>query len=139
MHEKRFFTVLAAGVLCCWFWIRSGSPQISDDEPAAAQAQNLTVTLLGTGGGPPVSLQRVEPSTLVEARSEKLLFDCGRGLALRLTQAGKPLDGITKLFLTHLHSDHVIDIPDLFLSPGVGNPEVGILAFSSSGLVSPIP
>jgi ribonuclease Z len=27
------------------------------------------------------------------------------------------MDGVTKLFITHLHSDHIVDVPDLYLTP----------------------
>lgn len=77
----------------------------------------MKVILLGSGGGPPVRLKRWGPSTLVEAGKEKLLFDCGRGVLLRLKQAGLGEDEVTKVFLTHLHSDHTVDLPDLLLSP----------------------
>jgi ribonuclease Z len=50
-------------------------------------------------------------------RNQKLLFDCGRGATIRLTQAGVNLGQVSKLFLTHLHSDHVVSIPDLYLTP----------------------
>jgi ribonuclease Z len=49
-----------------------------------------------------------------------LLFDCGRGATIRLTQAGVALGSVGRLFLTHLHSDHVVQIPDLFLAGWVG-------------------
>jgi ribonuclease Z len=75
------------------------------------------VTLLGTGAGPPVNLDRYEAGTLVEAGGQKLLFDCGRGVTFRLAQAGVNLAEIHRVFLTHLHSDHVVGIPDLFLTP----------------------
>ncbi len=77
----------------------------------------IKVTLLGTAAGPPVYLDRYEAATLIEAGSQKLLFDCGRGVTFRLTQAGVNLGQVRRLFLTHLHSDHVIGIPDLFLTP----------------------
>ncbi|HWR16285.1 MAG TPA: MBL fold metallo-hydrolase [Terriglobales bacterium] len=80
----------------------------------------IKVTILGSGAGPPVRLDRYGPSILVEAGSETLLFDCGRGALIRMTQAGVPLEKITKLFLTHLHSDHIVDIPDLLLTPWSG-------------------
>jgi ribonuclease Z len=64
-----------------------------------------------------MDVDRYGPSILIEAGSEKLLFDCGREASLRLTQAGVSLGVITKIFLTHLHSDHVIGLPDLFLTP----------------------
>lgn len=80
----------------------------------------VRVTLLGTGVGPPVSLRQFGASTLVEAAGKRLLFDCGRGATIRLTQAGVPLGSVGRLFLTHLHSDHVVQIPDLFLAGWVG-------------------
>jgi ribonuclease Z len=83
---------------------------------SAPPEKTIKVTLLGTAAGPPVRLTRYQMSTLVEAGGERLLFDCGRGTTLRLAQAGVPMDGVTKVFITHLHSDHIIDIPDLYLS-----------------------
>jgi ribonuclease Z len=76
--------------------------------------------LLGTGVGPPVNLQQFGASTLIEAGSERLLFDCGRGATLRLAQVGVPIGSISRLFLTHLHSDHVVQIPDLLLTGWAG-------------------
>lgn len=82
---------------------------------AHAQAQpDIRVTLLGTGTPSPI-INRFGPSILVEAGSEKLVFDCGRGCPIRLQQTGVRL-GDVKLFLTHLHSDHVNGIVDLWLT-----------------------
>ncbi|WLE98896.1 MAG: MBL fold metallo-hydrolase [Candidatus Electrothrix communis] len=55
-------------------------------------------------------------STLVEAGDKRFLFDCGRGSTIRLRQLGIPLGSINKVFLTHLHSDHLIQLPDIFLA-----------------------
>ena len=86
----------------------------------AASSDNLKVVLLGTGLGPPVNLRQYGASTLIEAGGVRLLFDCGRGATIRLAQVGVPLGSINRLFLTHLHSDHVIQIPDLLLTGWVG-------------------
>ena len=75
----------------------------------------IKVTLLGTGAPVP-SMERFGPSILVEAGGMKLLFDCGRGAGQRLWQMKTPLGQINYLFLTHLHSDHVVGIPDLWLT-----------------------
>jgi ribonuclease Z len=75
---------------------------------------DFKVTLLGTSTPNPLP-DRFGPSTLVEAGGEKLLFDCGRGATIRLWQLRIPL-GTVKLFITHLHSDHTVGIPDLWLT-----------------------
>jgi len=82
---------------------------------ATASARDFKVTLLGTGNPRPV-MSRFGPSILVEAGKEKLLFDCGRGATQRLYQLNIPFEEITGLFLTHLHSDHTVGIPDLWLT-----------------------
>lgn len=83
-------------------------------------SDKLKVILLGSGAGPRVDLQQFGPSILIEAGEERLLFDCGRGATLRMAQAGISHGSISRLFLTHLHSDHVIQIPDLLLTGWVG-------------------
>ena len=84
--------------------------------PVEAKPEGLKVILLGTGVGPPVRLDQYGASTLVEAGGKRLLFDCGRGATIRLVQAGIPTSSITRVFLTHLHSDHIIQLPDLLLT-----------------------
>jgi ribonuclease Z len=85
--------------------------------------QDIRVTLLGTAGGPRAFVDKAGISTLVEAGGERLLFDAGRGGMQRLVQAGLPMNAVSKLFLTHLHSDHVIGVPDLMLTPWSAAPE----------------
>ncbi len=97
--------------------------KISEQSGSVIQSvspDSLKVVLLGTGVGPPVNLRQYGASTLVEAGNVRLLFDCGRGATLRLAQVGVPLGSISRLFLTHLHSDHIIQIPDLLLTGWVG-------------------
>src|SRR5215467_7953363 len=78
-----------------------------------AAAQEIRVTLLGTGT-PIVNFNRFGMSTLVEAGSQKLLFDAGRGVVLRLQQKGASIREINGIFVTHLHSDHLTGLPDLY-------------------------
>ena len=75
----------------------------------------LKATLLGTGAPVP-SIERFGPSILVGAGGQKLLFDAGRGASQRLWQLKIALGKIDALFLTHLHSDHIVGIPDLWLT-----------------------
>lgn len=85
------------------------------------QAQEIEVTLLGTGRPDPV-IDRFGPSTLVQAGGELLVFDAGRGATQRLWQLGIPLSRVSGLFITHLHSDHVVGIPDLWLTSWLPTP-----------------
>ena len=83
--------------------------------PVIAQGQQIRVTLLGTGCPPPV-MNRFGPSTLVEAGEQKFVFDAGRGALQRLRELAVPWQDIQGVFLTHLHSDHVVGFPDLWLT-----------------------
>lgn len=82
---------------------------------AAAQGQEIKVTLLGTGC-PPAVMNRFGPSILVEAGEQKFLFDAGRGALQRLNQVKVRWRDVQGVFLTHLHSDHVVGFPDLWLT-----------------------
>ncbi|MCI4646364.1 MAG: MBL fold metallo-hydrolase [Hyphomonadaceae bacterium] len=85
--------------------------------PSAVAAElDFTVTILGSGT-PIASRTQVGAAILVKAGSQTLLFDCGRGCTSRLAQYDLSLGPqIDKLFLTHLHSDHIVGIPDLWLN-----------------------
>lgn len=73
------------------------------------------VTLLGTGTPMPRP-DRFGPSTLIEAGTQKLLVDAGRGATIRLYQLGVPIGELRALLLTHYHSDHTNGIPDVWLT-----------------------
>jgi ribonuclease Z len=79
------------------------------------QGQIIKVTLLGTGTPLPV-MERFGPSILIEAGEQKFLFDAGRGALQRLTQTNVKYREIQGVFFTHLHSDHVVGFPDLWLT-----------------------
>ena len=81
----------------------------------SAQDQTLNVTLLGTGDPVP-RVDRFGPAILVEAGSQRLLFDAGRGVSQRLVQLDIPLSALDAVFITHFHSDHLSGLPDLWLT-----------------------
>src|ERR1043165_4379945 len=81
----------------------------------------LKVLLLGTAGGPRSRAQGLGISTLVLAGPERLLFDCGRGMTTGMVSLGINPADVTKVFLTHLHSDHIISLPELYLFPWASN------------------
>ena len=71
-------------------------------------AMAVKVTLLGTGVGIPHS-GRSQSSLMMEGQGT-LLFDCGAGSLLRLSQAGAMVPQLDAVFLTHLHLDHSSDL-----------------------------
>src|SRR5260370_35958023 len=81
----------------------------------------MKVTVLGKGTPTP-RLGSFSASTLVEAGPERLIFDLGRGSTIRLFQKKIPLGSITAHFITHLHSDHVVGLPDMWLTGWLGTP-----------------
>lgn len=87
----------------------------------AAGENDFEVVMLGTGTPPPF-MHRFGPSTLVKVNGKMLLFDVGRGATQRLWQKKIPLGAIDQVFLTHLHSDHVVGMPDLMLTGWLTSP-----------------
>jgi ribonuclease Z len=82
----------------------------------------MRITLLGTGSPLP-DPNRAGPATLVEAGGLQLLFDCGRGVLMRLAAAGLPSPALLAAqFLTHLHPDHVSDFNDVVTTRWVTSP-----------------
>jgi ribonuclease Z len=96
-------------VLISFGQVKTGMDSLRANPPV------IKITLLGTGTPPPL-MERFGPSILVQAGSETLLFDAGRGCLQRLRQINVSYAKITALFLTHLHSDHIVGLSDLWLT-----------------------
>jgi ribonuclease Z len=54
--------------------------------------------------------------TLVRTGDIALQFDAGRSTVMRLMEAGTPPHALTAVFLTHVHSDHVVGLPDVAMT-----------------------
>ena len=93
---------------------------------AAAPPGNTRVILLGTKGGPTPGPYRAQPATVILIGGHGYLVDCGNGVAQQLAKAGVALPAVEQVFVTHNHSDHVIDAGTF-----------AVLAWGS-GLVHPI-
>ncbi len=90
---------------------------------AASGPARTRLVLLGTAGGPtywPGSTRRSTSSALMVGDATYMV-DCGDGAGKRLQEAmerpgpGDSFRSLRALFLTHLHSDHTVDYPNLFL------------------------
>ena len=82
---------------------------------SASNADFIKVTVLGTGSPRP-SVDRNGPAVLVDVGGKYLLFDTGRGVVQHLQQLDIRISDIQQIFLTHLHSDHISALDDIWLT-----------------------
>jgi len=82
--------------------------------PVAAQQ----VILLGVGTPRP-SPDVHGPATAVVVGERTFLFDAGAGVMHQMVSAGLGIRGPHALFLTHLHSDHTVGLPDVIYTSWV--------------------
>ncbi len=68
------------------------------------------LVLLGSKGGPAIRPGGPWPtSSLLEIGGRSIVVDCGLGVTRGLTDAGVNLKALDLVFITHLHSDHVLE------------------------------
>ncbi|MGM0931781.1 MAG: MBL fold metallo-hydrolase [Actinomycetota bacterium] len=117
-----------------------------------AELYPTQVTLLGTSGGPPWwdGSTRAGISTAIKVNGAVYLIDCGEGWGPRFRQSGlgptgfqRGLDSLRAVFITHHHSDHTVDYPNLLLlawyngADGLQQP-IKVLGPGNRGMLPPI-
>ena len=85
----------------------------------------MEVTFLGTSSGTPTRGRNVSSVALqLPQRREAWLFDCGEGTQHRLLASRVRISSIRRVFLTHLHGDHLFGLMGLLTTLGLsGDPE----------------
>jgi ribonuclease Z len=71
---------------------------------------SLRVVFLGTAGSVPTP-KRGLPAIMVQRLGERILFDCGEGVQRQMMRAKVGFHRITKVFITHMHGDHILGLP----------------------------
>ena len=84
----------------------------AQSQPAPSPSDSTVIITLGTGTPRPLP-DVMGPATAVVVGRRVLLFDAGTGVERRLAAAHLPINGVDALFLTHLHSDHILGLGDL--------------------------
>lgn len=78
----------------------------------------MELEFLGTGAGVPAKHRNVTSIALklLDERNAVWLFDCGEGTQMQILRTNIRPRKIEKIFITHLHGDHIFGLPGLISS-----------------------
>ncbi|MBS7576167.1 MULTISPECIES: ribonuclease Z [unclassified Enterococcus] len=78
----------------------------------------MEIQFLGTGAGMPAKHRNVSSLVLklLQERNEAWLFDCGEAAQIQILHTTIKPRKINKIFITHLHGDHIFGLPGLLSS-----------------------
>jgi len=74
----------------------------------------MDIFVLGTSGAIP-TLKRNLPSVVLRRDGRLFMFDCGEGAQMQVIRSGLSLAKFEKIFITHMHGDHVTGLPGLLM------------------------
>jgi ribonuclease Z len=93
---------------------------------------SIRVVFLGTSGAVP-TLQRSLPAVLVQLGNELLMLDCGESVQRQMLKAKVGFHKKMKIFLSHLHGDHVLGLPGLLQTMALMNRKKAIDVYGPEG------
>jgi len=73
---------------------------------------SLRVIFLGTAGSVPTP-KRSLSAILIQRKGEQIMFDCGEGVQRQMIRAKAGFHRKMKVFISHMHGDHVLGLPGL--------------------------
>ena len=95
----------------------------------------MNITFLGTSSGVPTLTRNVSSLALkLSQSSEVWLFDCGEGTQHQIMKSNIKSSQIKKIFITHMHGDHVYGLPGLLATLGLSGNSNGIEIYGPSEL-----
>ena len=111
---------VVAGALSAGALDAQQAPRRFTTQTPCNEVQLRTGCLIVLGSGMPIpDPERAGPSYAVLYGERTFIFDAGANVMRRIAAAGLPIDRVTAAFLTHLHSDHTLGLPDLLLTTWV--------------------
>ncbi|WP_449432167.1 MBL fold metallo-hydrolase [Pseudomonas putida] len=100
----------------------------------AEHTPKVRLVLLGTKGGPSMlATEKLPQSTALVVDDDVYLLDAGYGASLRLVQAKLPLAKLKGVFITHLHSDHIVDYPAVLMNSWASGLKTPVAVFGPPG------
>jgi ribonuclease Z len=98
----------------------------------------MELTFLGTGAGMPSNQRNVTSIALrlLANRGAIWLFDCGEGTQHQFMKASFKLSKLDKIFITHLHGDHIFGLPGLLTSRAHQGVKAPLMIFGPQGIKS---
>jgi len=95
----------------------------------------VNITFLGTSSGVPTLTRNVSSLALkLSQKAEVWLFDCGEGTQHQLIKSTIKSSQIRKIFITHMHGDHIYGLPGLLATLGLSGNSKGIDIYGPSSL-----
>lgn len=95
----------------------------------------MEVTFLGTSSGIPTRSRNVSSVALrLPQRAEMWLFDCGEGTQHQVLRSDLKISQLKRIFITHLHGDHIFGLMGLLASCGMAGHAQGIDIYGPEGL-----
>ena len=95
----------------------------------------MNITFLGTSSGVPSLTRNVSSLALkLSQSSEVWLFDCGEGTQHQIMKSNIKSSQIKKIFITHMHGDHIYGLPGLLATLGLSGNSKGIEIYGPSEL-----
>lgn len=88
-------------------------PAASPAAESATASKRTRWIVLGSKGGPRVTTGRSNPANVLLVDDVPYIIDCGIGITKRLVEAKVPLPNLRYVFVTHLHSDHVLEFGNM--------------------------
>lgn len=93
------------------------------------------VTLLGTKGGPAIRTGSPMPtSSLLSLAGQWAVIDCGLGVTKAIVDQGLALKDLTLIFITHLHSDHYLELGPLIHTAWTAGLKTPVRVWGPAGL-----
>lgn len=93
------------------------------------------VALLGTKGGPAIRPGSSMPtSSLYVLEGKQIVVDCGLGVSRGLVDQGMRLEDLSLIFITHLHSDHYLELGPLIHTAWTTGLKTSVEVYGPPGL-----